>query len=302
MGFRRPSASGGGPPGSSLPRKLTPSRAGLWHNRAKVIALAVSLATIPPLTLALFHTAAAQPSPQPRPWMGVSMADAEAGGALVRHVVRSSPAAKAGVREGDRVVRVDGARSATSRDVMNLVAAHAVGEHVALTVARDNAEKTLRIDLAAFPSHDDILKMDHVGSPAPAWKGVQQVSGSVPRTISELKGRVVILDFWATWCGPCRLVAPKLSALQARYGAQGLSVIGLTSDTVEEVASFAGRADMRYGVGVDKDGDTNAAYTVANLPTLFVVDKKGVVRDIAVGYDPSRDPQLEALVKALLAE
>ena len=70
----------------------------------------------------------------------------------------------------------------------------------------------------------------------------------------------------------------------------------------EKAAVYAETHQMRYGIVVDKDGDTSRAYGITGLPTMLLVDKKGVVRDVFVGYDPSGDTRLEASLKALLAE
>jgi thiol-disulfide isomerase/thioredoxin len=238
-----------------------------------------------------------------RPWLGVSM-DPEAGGAgvLVKHVVRGSPAERAGIHEQDRILRVDRTACATSRDVTRVTSSHAVGDSIDVVVSRGGRDLTLRVVLAAFPDGDDMIRMDHVGTFAPTWHGLQAVTGTVPRSVGDLRGRVVLVDFWATWCGPCRVMTPKLSALQARYGAQGLSVVGISTEEAERVAVFAERIGMRYPVAVDTRAETTQAYTVASLPTLFVIDKRGVVRQIEVGYDSSRDAALEDLVRSLLAE
>jgi peroxiredoxin len=112
----------------------------------------------------------------------------------------------------------------------------------------------------------------------------------------------VLLAFWATWCGACRMASPRLSDLQVRYGAQGLSVIGLANEEPDEVSPSVTRQQMRYAVGADRKGETSAAYGVASLPSVFIIDKKGVVRDVSVGYDPGREAQVESLLKTLLAE
>ena len=95
---------------------------------------------------------------------------------------------------------------------------------------------------------------------------------------------------------------PKLGALQARYGAQGLDVLGVSTEDAQDVALFTQRMDVRYAVAIDKHAQTTRSYGVVSLPTLVVIDKRGVVRDVAIGYDSSEDARLESSVRALLAE
>jgi len=238
-----------------------------------------------------------------RPWLGIAMdGEAKALGVRVAHVVRGSPAERAGLREGDRIVRVAGATTSRRADVMRTVGAFAVGDSIEIGFERDGQRRSAKALLAAFPSVDEMLRMDLVGAFAPTWKGIETVSGVFPPSIGSLRGRVVLLDFWATWCMPCRVVIPKLGALQARYGAQGLSVLGMSTETAQDVALFAQRVAMRYPVAIDKDAETTRSYGVASLPTLVVIDKRGVVRDVAIGYDSSEDARLDSSVRALLAE
>jgi thiol-disulfide isomerase/thioredoxin len=241
--------------------------------------------------------------PASRPWLGIAMEpDPQVTGVRVGHVVRGSPADKAGLREGDHVLRVAGTTVAHGADVVHAVSGLASGDTVELAFARAGKEQTARVTLAPFPSQDDMMRMDLVGAFAPTWKDVGVVSGSFPASIGAMRGRVVLLDFWATWCAPCRIAIPKLDALQARFGAQGLSVLGVSTEDAQDVATFTQHMGMRYGIAADKHGATTRSYGVASLPTLIVIDKRGVVRDVAIGFDPGSDARLEATVRTLLAE
>jgi thiol-disulfide isomerase/thioredoxin len=235
-------------------------------------------------------------------WLGVAMQKTPlADGVRVAHVIRGSPADKAGLKEGDAIRAIDGTKVGTPQDVTRLVADHDPGDAIVATITRADTPMTMHVSLDARPSPDEVTRMDSVGTFAPEWVGVEPV-GSAPSHVASLRGKVVLLDFWATWCGPCRFLAPRLNAMQARYGAQGLRVVGVTTDGAEKVAEFAQRAGLKYAMNVDPDGATSRAYSVSVLPTLFVIDKRGVVRDVAIGYDPGREMQIEALVKELLAE
>lgn len=243
---------------------------------------------------------AAAPSAGPG-WLGVTMDPGGDLGVRVEHVVRTSPAARAGVRVGDRIVAVDGEAVTAPAQVTRRVGARRAGEAVGLELERGGSTVRVTVVLGARPSGDEILRMDLVGATAPGWTNVTPLSGA-PASLDALRGRVVLLDFWASWCGPCRMLAPRLSAMKDRLGAQGLSVVGITTDEAERAAVYAERHKMRYGVVVDAAGDTTRAYGISSLPTMLLLDKKGVVREVFVGFDPGGDARVEAAIRKLLAE
>lgn len=222
-------------------------------------------------------------------------------GVRVEHVIHGSPAERASVRAGDRITQIDGAAVATSRDVVRALRRRGAGDVVSVTISRGGKAQPVSVVLADYPSGDAILRMDHVGMQAPAWDGLQFPAGS-PASLAGLRGSVVVVDFWASWCGPCRELAPKLSRWQSRYGAQGLAVVGITTDAMDDALLFKERLDLRYPMASDPSGHTSRAYGVSALPTLFVIDRRGVVREVAVGSDPEQEARIESLIGELLAE
>lgn len=261
--------------------------------------VSASPASTPPAPLVVAPSEApAPPSGSGLPWLGVSMDNGGDLGVRVEAVVRGSPAERSGLRAGDRIVSIDGARVTIPAQVSRAVAQHKVGDTVTVDLERTGAARSASVVLGVRPSSDALVRMHLVGAPAPAWTNVTPLSGA-PLSLASLRGKVVILDFWASWCGPCRAIAPRLSALKDRLGAQGLVIVGITTDPAEQAAVFAERHAMRYPVVVDKDGDTSRTYNVTALPTLIIVDKQGVVRDVVVGFGPD---ELEVSVRKLLAE
>ncbi len=242
-----------------------------------------------------------KPVPFARPgWLGVTMVRGDRG-VVVEHVVRGSPAEAGGVRVGDRIVAFEGGPVREPADVTQKVAAARDGDRKKLTVAREDRSMDVAIVLAARPTIDELLRMDLVGAPLPAWQNVKPLVGA-PSSPSELVGSVVLVDFWASFCAPCRMLAPRISALKDRFGAQGLRVVGITTDTAEKAATFAEQVQMRYPIVVDDEGATMSAYGITGLPTMLLVDKRGIVRDVFVGFSPADEPDLVAKIKALLAE
>ncbi len=226
----------------------------------------------------------------------------DGGGVKVEHIIRGSPAEKSGLKEADKITRVDASVVSSATDVTRIVSKHSPGESVSVTVVREGKEVTVSARVLARPSMEDIARMEHVGAYAPPWSKMTAVAGAPPSSVQALRGRVALVEFWATWCGPCRLTAPVLGAMQAKYGPQGLTVVGITTDDATLAAEHARKTGMAFAAAADTDSATSKAYGVTSLPTLFVIDKGGVVREVAVGYEPGGEVRIEKLVQTLLAE
>jgi thiol-disulfide isomerase/thioredoxin len=109
-----------------------------------------------------------------------------------------------------------------------------------------------------------------------------------PVRSADLRGKVVLIDFWATWCGPCKKEMPGYQRLLERYGASGLVVIGLKFDTMrdtEDPLAFAKRFGVHYPLAVATDSVKQKFGGVEGLPTTLLYDRHGVLRDKVIGFE-----------------
>lgn len=131
--------------------------------------------------------------------------------------------------------------------------------------------------------------MGEVDRPAPAFT-LQTLSGDTV-SLTSYRGQVVLVNFWGTWCEPCKRELPALQAANERYGNQGLTIIGvnLTDDeqtqgnTEDDVRSFVSQFNLTYPIALDRDGSVTDAFRVFPLPTSFFIDAQGRIRYVHVG-------------------
>ncbi len=133
--------------------------------------------------------------------------------------------------------------------------------------------------------------------PAPEWR-LNDLAGR-PVNLSDFAGKVVIIDFWATYCPPCIEEIPNYVALQREYGEQGLVIVGISADRQGpfHVLNFVHRLKVNYPI-VMLDESTAEAYAVEGLPAAFVVDRNGDVRYHKVGYGTKE--AMERVIRQLL--
>ena len=122
--------------------------------------------------------------------------------------------------------------------------------------------------------------------PAPDFRLAARDGSQV--SLTGLRGEVVMINFWATWCGPCRIEIPDLVALQEEFGSESFTVVGISTDLDEPefVKQFANAMKINYPVLLD-DGEISEAFGgVYALPTTFVVDKTGKITHRTIGLFP----------------
>ena len=138
-----------------------------------------------------------------------------------------------------------------------------------------------------------------IGKPAPTF-ALKDLTGK-PLALADYRGKVVLIDFWATWCVPCRAEIPHFIELQNKYASRGFSVIGISMDDAPEpVAPFAKKYKMNYPVVIG-DGALGDKYGgILGLPTAFVIDRAGVIRQRYDGITSAET--FEKAVVALLGK
>jgi peroxiredoxin len=121
-------------------------------------------------------------------------------------------------------------------------------------------------------------------------------------TLSALRGRPVMLIFWASWCLPCRTEMPAIERVYQRLEQQGLVIIGLNAtsqDTEAAARAFAQEYGLSFPIALDRDGSASAQYDLMGLPSTYFIDREGIVRDVIIGGPMSEGVMLAKLEELL---
>ena len=115
------------------------------------------------------------------------------------------------------------------------------------------------------------------------------------------KGKVTIVDFWATWCEPCKKSFPKYQELYVKYKASGLEILAISvDDEKKEIPDFIKTYGAKFPVGWDEGHKVADCYKPPNMPSAYVIDKNGVVKFVHNGYHDGEEKELEKEIKSLL--
>lgn len=147
------------------------------------------------------------------------------------------------------------------------------------------------------------LKSAEESAPAPlAAVALRNINGTM-LSLDELRGKVVLLDFWASWCGPCRESFPWMNRMQETYREQGLEVIGVNLDQEPHLArTFLKKVPAKFTVLLDSKAQLPEAYGLVGMPSSYLIDREGRLRASHTGFHASQVADYEATLKQLLAE
>lgn len=137
-----------------------------------------------------------------------------------------------------------------------------------------------------------------VGAPAPEFE-LEEVAGGGEQSLAAHSGKVVIVDFWATWCEPCKLSFPAYQKLVDQMNGE-LVVVGVSQDDdAKGIAAFRSETGAKFPLVWDEGKGVAKSYDPPSMPTAFIVDKSGIVRFVHVGYRAGDEATLEEEVRSL---
>ena len=157
-----------------------------------------------------------------------------------------------------------------------------------LTVLQQSQLKTLNIEPVEKTLAPDFLLKD--------------LDGTTIR-LHDLRGKIVLLNFWATWCPTCRVEMPSMEALHKEFSSQGLAVLAVAlRESADDVQSFYKEHHLSFTALLDHNGDASELYQTWSLPTTFLINKRGYIVGKVIGYRDWHNDQSKVLFTALLKE
>lgn len=147
----------------------------------------------------------------------------------------------------------------------------------------------------------ELYALPRVGRTAPDFRVITTSGQTV--SLENYRGYVLVIDFFATWCGPCRASTPYMVQMKRKYGKQGLETLGLSvgDEGARAISSFVHEFRINYPLA-EASEKTQSEYGIRSVPVTFVIDRNGVVAEMFRGYNDEIGRSMELLIKRLLAD
>jgi thiol-disulfide isomerase/thioredoxin len=249
------------------------------------------------LTISLTWPQGRRPIEQATPWIGISL-DEGSKGVVIKGVIPGTPGEEAGLAAGDEVIAIDSKTVTNPNEMISTIGSYGVGAFVELHILHKGTTQTKRIKLAARPDTMEMLNKQLVGKPLPAFN-LKAISGGASGASESFKGKVLLIEFWATWCGPCRSTHPRLSEFARANKDKGLTVVGISDEDEATVRSYINKEQPDFLILSDPSHATQEKFFIMVLPTFVVVNKKGTIVSASIGGGYYLDEALNAAEKAL---
>lgn len=231
------------------------------------------------------HAAAGRPRSAGKPWVGVMMGTDKLAGVPVLQVFGNSPAQKAGIKKGDRILAVGHKPVHSHGQVVSAIKAHKIGKTVSFTLDRNNRRLKLNVKLAPRPTMENLVKGLLVGKTAPPL--TVTLPGNTPRLkLKQLRNNVVLIKFWSLSCPACITSIAKLRRWHKKYARSGLVILAVAKNSNRRLQQAVNRFGIPYMVG-QISAKTSRRYLVPLIPMFVLVGPKGKIRDVAVGFGKS---------------
>ncbi|MEO7387814.1 MAG: TlpA disulfide reductase family protein [Gammaproteobacteria bacterium] len=141
------------------------------------------------------------------------------------------------------------------------------------------------------------------GAVAPAAEFKLTSRAGAPVALSGLKGQVVLINFWATWCGPCRKEMPLLEQIQKKYAPLGFTMLGVNvEEDTRLMDTFLNDVPVSFPILLDPANGVSKLYNVSAMPSTVIVDRKGNVRFVHQGYQPGDEGKYQDMIRQLIRE
>lgn len=147
-----------------------------------------------------------------------------------------------------------------------------------------------------------VLAGDSIGQPAPSVS-LPLRGSDASFTLEQLRGQVVMLNFWASWCGPCRDEFPLLDQMYRKYKSLGFALVGVNVEpSSKDAEGFLGKTPVSFPIAFDKTSSTSKSYHVEGMPSTVLIDRSGTIRWVHRGYKAGDENEYLDQIRTLLRE